>query len=175
MLNLLYPGRQLVLDSPLAVDEVTRRLQREIASPEWRLWENRPQMFQGTFENGRFGMMRLVRGRNSFRPVMTGLVSQGQTGTRLVVRLQLHPLVLGAGVFFALIAGTIASIAAPAIPVIGGSPLLVRLLAMAAVMFIFAAVGSVEGRTATRLLSNLVEAQVHRPRHVAERSAAQQG
>ena len=162
MLDLLYPGRNLILDSPLALDEVTRRLQQQIAPPEFRLWENRQQPFEGTFENGRFQMMRLVRGRNSYRPVMAGLVSQGPTGTRLDVQMQLPSLVLAFGVVMAIIAGSIASIAAPAIPVIGGSPSFVRLLAMAAVVFGFAAAGNVEARKSTKILADLVDAQVRR-------------
>ena len=47
MFELFYPGRSIVLDSPLGVEEVTRRL--ELA-------------FDGTFADGRFCMMRRVRG-----------------------------------------------------------------------------------------------------------------
>ena len=159
MLDLLYPGRKVVFDSPLTVDEVTRRLQREITPPAapWR--DTRQQLFEGTFASGRFEMARLVRGRNSFRTVMKGLISQAPAGARVDVRLQLHPLVVGAGVFFAVIAGAIAAVAAPEIPVIGVSPLLVRLLAMAAVVFAFAGLGNIEARTATRLLGKLIEAR----------------
>ena len=159
MLELLYPGRKVVFDSPLTVDEVTRRLQREITPPATTWRDTRQQLFEGTFANGRFEMMRLVRGRNSFRTVMKGLVSQAPTGARLDVRLQLHPVVLGAGVFFAVIFGAIAAIATPEIPMIGGSSLLVRLLTMAAVAFAFAGLGSIEARAATRLLANLIEAR----------------
>ena len=166
MLDVIYPGRNLILDSRLTVDEVTRRLQKEVASPEWRLWENRPQRFVGTFADGWFRMAPMVRGRNSFRPEMRGAVSQGPNGARVAVTLQLHPLVLGFGAVFALIAGTIASIAAPAIPVVGGSPLLVRLLAMAALTLIFAAFGSLEARKAATMLATVVEGHVSRQRQV---------
>jgi hypothetical protein len=91
--------------------------------------------------------------------VLKGQVLQAQAGARLEVSMQLHPVVLGAGVFFAVILGAIAAIATPEIPVIGGSALLVRLLAMAAVAFAFAGLGSIEARAATRLLAKLVEAR----------------
>ena len=162
MLELLYPGRTVVLESPLSVEDVTRRLQRD-DSP-----------FEGTFSNGRFQMMRRVRGRNSFRPMMEGQVSRGSAGTRLEVRMRLHPLILGVGAVFALLAGTIAAVAAPEIPVLRASPVTVRLLAMAAVAFIFAALGSVEARTATRLLANLTEAQPYRSHQASEQTIAQQ-
>jgi hypothetical protein len=144
MFELFYPGRQLVLDSPLGVEELSRRL--ELA-------------FEGTFADGRFHMMRRVRGRNSFRSVVDGQILPGTGGSRLNVRLRLHPLILAIGAVFALIAGTVAAVAAPEIPVIGGSPLLVRLLAMAAVAFVFALLGSIEARTSTRLLTNVAEAK----------------
>ena len=144
MFELFYPGRKMVLDSPLGVEELTRRLQLE---------------FDGTFADGRFSMMRRVRGRNSFRSLIDGQVLPGSGGSRLSVRLRLHPLVLVMGAVFALIGGTVAAIAAPDIPVIGGSPLLVRVLAMAAVAFIFAFLGSIEARTSTRLLASAAAAK----------------
>ncbi|HEX5214228.1 MAG TPA: hypothetical protein VFV98_02130 [Vicinamibacterales bacterium] len=144
MFDLFYPGRALVLDSPLGVDELTRRL---------------ALAFEGTFADGRFHVMRRVRGRNSFRSVLDGQILPGSGGSRLNVRLRLHPLILAIGAVFALIAGTIAAVAAPEIPGVGGSPFLVRVLAMCGVAFVFALLGNVEARTSTRLLSNVAEAK----------------
>ena len=143
MFELFYPGRSIVLDSPLGVEELTRRL--ELA-------------FDGTVADDRFCMMRRVRGRNSFRSVVDGQILPGSGGSRLNVRLRLHPLILAIGAVFALIAGTVAAVASPEIPVVGGSPLLVRVLATAAVAFVFALLGSIEARTSTRLLCNAAEA-----------------
>lgn len=144
MFELLYPGRSIELHSPLGVEELTRRL--ELA-------------FDGTVADGRLRMMRRVRGRNSFRSVVDGQILPGSAGSRLNVRLRLHPLILAIGAMFALIAGTVAAVASPQIPVVGGSPLLVRALAMAAVALVFALLGSIEARTSTRLLSNAAEAK----------------
>jgi hypothetical protein len=143
MFELFHPGRSIVLDSPLDVKELTRRL--EVA-------------FEGTFADGRFSVMRRVRGTNSFRPLVDGQIRPESGGSRLNVRLRLHPLILAFGAVFALVAGTLAAIAAPEIPVVGGSPLLVAVLAMAAVAFLFALLGSIEARTSTRLLSKVAEA-----------------
>lgn len=144
MFELFYSGRSIVLDSPLGVEELTRRL--ELA-------------FDGSFADSRFRMMRRVRGRNSFRSVVDGQILPQSGGSRLTARLRLHPLVLAFGVVFALISGTVAALASPEIPVVGGSPLLVRVMAMAAVVFVFALLGSIEARTSTRLLSNVAEAK----------------
>jgi len=157
MFGLFYPGRSIVLDSPLGVDELTRRLE---------------QAFDGTFVNGRVHMQRRTRGRNSFRPVVEGQISPVASGSRLDIRLRLHPLILAIGAAFALIAGTIAAIAAPEIPIVGGSPLLVRVLGMAAVGFVFAVLGSVEARISTRLISNAAEAKPCLSGQASERTAA---
>jgi hypothetical protein len=144
MFEMLYSGRAVAFDSPLNAEEVTQRLQ---------------QGFDGTFTDGRLHMMRRVRGRNSFRSVIDGQLSRRSAGSHLVLRLRLHPVVLVFGAVFALIAGTVAAIAAPEIPVIGGSPLFVRLLAMGVVVSGFAALGSVEARLATKLVAELVNAE----------------
>ena len=157
MFELFYPGRQMVLDSPLGAEELTRRLQLA---------------FEGTFANGRVYMMRRVRGRNSFRSLVDGQIIPASAGARLTVRLRLHPLVLGIGAVFAVIAGTVGAIASPEIPVIGGSPLLVRVLAMAAVALIFGLLGSIEARTTTRLLSDAAEAKPHPSSHSSDSAVA---
>jgi hypothetical protein len=147
MFELLYPGRSIVFDSPLGVEAVSRRLEL---------------VFDGAVADGRLRLMRRVRGRNSFRTLVDGRILPRSGGSRLDVRLRLHPLILAIGAVFALIAGTVAAVASPEIPVVGGSPLLVRLLAMAAVGFVMAVLGSIEARTSTRLLTNVTEATPHR-------------
>jgi hypothetical protein len=153
MFQVLYPGRTVVLNSPLSVEEVTRRLQ---------------QGFAGTVTGGRLRVMRRVRGRNSFRPIIEGLVSPNSAGSRLDLRMRLHPFSLAAGAVFAFIAGTLAVVAAPPIPIVGSSPLLIRVLVLGAVALLFAALGNIEVRTSTRLLSELAEAKPHAAAQAAE-------
>ena len=160
MFDVLYPGRRLVIDSPLSVEEVTHRLGREVAAPAITRpsREKRTQSFEGTFANGDFSFIRLVRGQNSFRPWMKGRVSAQAAGTRIDVHLQLHWFVLAFGVVLAVVGGAIAALAAPELPVVTNSPLMARLVAMAAVVLIFAALGNLESRIATRLLEKVVGA-----------------
>src|SRR5688500_1498378 len=129
MFELFHPGRSLVLDSALGVEELTRRL--ELA-------------FEGRVAGDRFRVMRRVRGRNSFRSLLDGQMQPTPGGSRLSVRMRLHPLILAVGAVFALIAGAMAAVASPQIPVVGGSPWLVRVLAMAAVAVLFGLLGSIE-------------------------------
>jgi hypothetical protein len=144
MFELFRSGRPILLDSPLDVKELRRRI--ELA-------------FDGTVADGRVSVMRRVRGRNSFRSVVHGQIRPESGGSRLDVRLRLHPLILAFGAVFALVAGTIAALASPEIPVIGGSPLLVRVLAMAAVALVFHLLGSIEARTSTRLLAQVAQSE----------------
>lgn len=175
MFDVLYPGRRLVIDSPLSVEEVTQRLGREVAprAMELRFREPRQQRFEGTFADGQFSFVRLVRGRNSFRPWMKGRLTRGPAGTRVDVHLQLHPLVLVLGLFFAVVASTVAALAAPDLPVVTTSPLTARVLAMAAVVFVFAALGTVEARTSTRLLRTVVGATPDGSHRASQHPAAQ--
>ena len=105
---------------------------------------------------------------------MDGQILPGSGGSRLNVRLRLHPLILAIGAVFALIAGTVAAVAAPEIPVAGGSPLPVRVLAMAAVACVFALLGNIEARTSTRLLSNAAEAKPDLSGQASDNAVAQQ-
>jgi hypothetical protein len=176
MFDVLYPGRRLVINSPLSVEEVTERLGREVTPPVMRsqLWDRRQQGFEGTFADGQFSFIRLVHGRNSFRPWMKGRLSAQPTGTRVDLHLQMHLFILVFGVVLAIIAGTIAAIAAPELPVVANSPLVARLLAMALIAVIFAGLGSIEARTATRLLEKVVGATPGESRRASQQTVAAQ-
>jgi hypothetical protein len=102
MLDLLVGGRKLVFESPLSLEDATRRLQQEITPSgvraewrrplEYRVFEKRPQSFIGTFADGRFHMVRLVRGRGSIRPWIDGQLARAVNGCRVDVRLKLPTL-----------------------------------------------------------------------------------
>jgi hypothetical protein len=158
MFELFYPGRSMVFDSPLDVNELTRRLQLA---------------FDGTVVDGQFSLIRRVRGRNSFRSVVEGQILPRRGGSRLNVRLRLHPLILAFGAMFALIAGSVAAVASPGIPVVGRSPLLVSVLAMAAVAFAFALLGNIDARTSTRLLANAASSKPYPPGQASESTVSQ--
>ena len=108
--------------------------------------------------SGRFRMMRLVKGRNSFRPVIDGVVCQGAHGARIDSRLRMHPLVLVFCLALTLIGGTIAALAAPELPIVTDSPLAARLIAMALMILLFGVAVSFEARKAIRLLSEVFAA-----------------
>lgn len=113
MFDLLFAGRRLTLESPLSADEAAERLRRDLATPEWRIAERRPHAFIGTFAEGRFQMTRHVRGRNSFRPMIDGRLAPAGHGSRVEVRLRLHPVAVVASTLWLVIGTTMLWFAMP--------------------------------------------------------------
>jgi hypothetical protein len=159
MLDLLFAGRRVAFESSLPLEEVTHRLQQEIAAPAWSIFDRPTQLFQGSFADGRFQMMRIVKGRNSFNPVIKGQVSRAAAGTRVDAQLQLHPLVLVLLAFFILVASRIASIAAPEFLAIQGAGVAAGLGALLLLVVLVAAIANVEARKTLKLLSGVIGTQ----------------
>ena len=159
MIDLLH-GRTLVFETHLSTDEITARLQREVAPATWRLYENRRQLFVGTFADGRFRMMRLVRGKNSFRPLIEGRLSPSSTGARIDVRLKLHPLVLIVCAFLLIVGGLITLVSLSEVLAGGESGhTFVTAVAFTLLVLIFIAIMRAEASKATQLLADLFEAK----------------
>lgn len=158
MLDLVF-GRRLVFETRLTRDDLMTRLQREVAPRRLFTRDKGPQLFDGSVADGRFQMMRSVRGRNSFRPVISGAVTSSGHGARVDVRLQLHPVVVGVCAFMLLVGAMAGSIAIREYVATGGSPGLVFVLGLAAVFTAFAAAAAMEARKATRMLAALFEAE----------------
>ncbi len=161
MTDLLFSGRRVVMESRLGIDDVTRRLQLAIAPPEWLRPDRRTEPFEGTFDNGRFRIMRRVKGRNSFRPVIDGVLAPSQLGTRVDLQLRLHPVVvafctvmLGIGLLIAAVA-LYSSIATRTI-----APELVVLAIITIAALLVSATAALEVRRAVRLLRDLLDVQV---------------
>ena len=166
MFDLLFGGRHVTFESPLRMEEATLRLQRDIANPEWRPFENRPQSFFGTFADGRFHMQRLIRGRNAFRPVIDGRLSPAVNGCRVDARLKLPATGVFACVLLLAIGVTMLWFAIPhAIGLVTRDPtfvvtdftvVLLWLLLIAPGMVVMPAVHTIiEARRATRLLARV--------------------
>jgi len=173
ILDVLYPGRTVVLESALSFAEVTSRLAKEVTPPANPFWDRRQELFEGAFANGRFEVIRLVHSRNSFRPMLYGQLSPTPGGTRIEIRMQLHILVLVVGLAISAYAGLIGSWAAYPIPVIGQLSLLWQLLVMGLFALLFAALGNIEVRKAIRLLEGLLDAHVQSPNPASEHPVPQ--
>jgi hypothetical protein len=156
MIDLFFTGRSVTFETTLTPEEVTHRLQQEITAPARPFFDRRTQHFQGTFEDGRFQMMRIIKGRNSFNPVITGQLARVAGGTRIEAQLQLHPLVMGILAIFTVIASRIASFAAseflamPAAEIAGG------LAALLLLVLLFAALANLEAGKTLKTLSAVI-------------------
>jgi hypothetical protein len=92
MLDLLFGGRNLIVESQLSFEDATARLQREIAEPEWRMFDHRRQLFIGTLTGDRFHISRMVPRQHAFRPTIDGTLSRAVNGCRAKARLKLAPM-----------------------------------------------------------------------------------
>lgn len=163
MLDLVF-GRRLVFESPLAPEDLVTRLAQQVAAPRLFSREKGPQLFEGTIAEGRFRIMRSVRGRNSFRPVISGAVTAGGGGARVDVRLRLHPIVLGLCAILLLVNAMAVAIAIPEYLATGTSQGMVLMFGLAAVFTAFAMAAVMEARKATRMLAALFQARPEPPR-----------
>jgi hypothetical protein len=77
------------------------------------MFGRRQQSFVGTLANGRFQMVRLVRGKNSFRPTIDGELSPAMNGCRVDVRLKLSAVALFACVLLVVTGVAMTLIALP--------------------------------------------------------------
>jgi hypothetical protein len=156
MIDLFFTGRRVRFETSLTPEEVTRRLQQEITAPASPIFDRRTQHFQGTFDGGRFQMMRIVKGRNSFNPVIRGQLSSVAGGTRIDAQLQLHPLVMGILAIFTVIASRIASIAAPEFLAMPAAGMAAGLGALLLLVLLFAAIANLEAGKTLRILSAVI-------------------
>ena len=163
MLDLVFRGRNLVFDSPLTLEEAARRLQTEIAAPDWRLYENRQQPFVGTFTNGRFHMVRLVRGKNSFRPMIDGQLSPSMNGCRVNVRLKLPAVAVVACALFVVMGVTMMAVALPQAAVTN-NPFTTYFALLGPLMLAMAlVVPIVEARKAAQILATIFQSEPSAP------------
>lgn len=156
MIDLFFPGRSVRFETSLTPEEVTHRLQQEITAPARPFFDRRTQHFQGTFADGRFHMLRIVKGRNSFNPVITGQLSPMAGGTRIEAQLQLHPVVIGFLAIFTVIASRIASVAAPELLATPSAGIAGGLGALLLLVLLFAGIANLEAGKTLKVLSAVI-------------------
>jgi hypothetical protein len=83
-------------------------------SMAWRSRTSTDSPFIGTVKDGSFKIQRNVRSRNSFLPLIWGLITPTEIGARLYVTMFLHPLVALFMIFWLAIAGNFALTVQPA-------------------------------------------------------------
>ena len=93
---ILLPYQRLVFESQFSKEEIIRRLIAEVASRRisFGIFESRREKFEGEVSENGFKISRIIRYRNSFRPVIEGEFSPLVKGVRIDVRLRLHTMVM---------------------------------------------------------------------------------
>jgi hypothetical protein len=104
-------------------------------------------------------MLRLVRGRNSLRPVIDGRLLPGRNGVRIEVQLKLHALVVVLCALLVLVGGSVTVLVASELVAIREAPQVWFVIWMGVVSCVFLVVTVLEARKATRLLSELFKAE----------------
>jgi hypothetical protein len=93
----LLPYHKFRIVTSLKPAEVEERLHAEISPPVWgfdaMFADPTNTYFRGVIANGNFKVMRIIRNRNSFLPVVIGHIESSNNGSRVFVKLRLHLLV----------------------------------------------------------------------------------
>jgi hypothetical protein len=92
----LLPYKRLVFESQFSKEEIIRRLLAEVASRRlsFGIFENRIEKFEGEVSETGFKISRILRYRNSFRPVVEGEFFPLVKGVRIEVRMRLQMIVM---------------------------------------------------------------------------------
>ena len=92
----LLPYKRLVFESQFSKEEIIRRLMTEVASRRrpFGMFERRAQKFEGEVSETGFKISRIIRYRNSFRPVVEGQFFPLVKGVRIEVRMRPHTTIL---------------------------------------------------------------------------------
>jgi hypothetical protein len=162
------PYRKLTIDSPLNKTEIISRLANSVSDSRrnWQLWETRAEIFEGNLSESRFQIKRIIRYRNSFLPIINGTLEPHENGTKILITMKLHPLVLvfllvwmsplvmiGLGLLFSLVVSMITT------GTVDFNLLLVLLGLMGMLVFAYILTSSgftIEANKAYRILSELL-------------------
>lgn len=106
------PPQELTIESSMTPEELATRL--AAATDDRRRWITKPEPtkpFQGRVDGLSLELVRAIRYRNSFLPIIKGRIEAGDRGSRLTATMRLHPFVVGFEVlwfgFFGLFAALI--------------------------------------------------------------------
>jgi len=87
----IYPKDTFEIDTTMSAAEIYVVLDAVVEPPKWFRWRSADnKMFQGEFSTDGFKIMRIIRYRNSFLPVIEGTVTPTLSGSRIAVTLRLH-------------------------------------------------------------------------------------
>jgi hypothetical protein len=90
----LIPYKTIRITSSLTPEEASRRITQVVDTRRWT-WRRLPGVhFQGRVSPEGFRILPVVRGRNTYLPLIRGYFHAGPSGTDVVATFSLHPLAI---------------------------------------------------------------------------------
>ncbi len=91
MLKYLIPFTSFTIHASLSSIDALAALQAIVEPKKFRLFDRGEKPFEGTAESGRFTIRRLIRYRNSFLPVVSGVIQPAPGGS--TIRITMRPMI----------------------------------------------------------------------------------
>ena len=92
-LSRILPYQNVTYRSPLSCEAAVQKLSEAVGPPQVALasyFTADPRPYNGTVKGTEFKILRTVKGRNSFRPVISGVIVPDSTGSVIAVKMRLH-------------------------------------------------------------------------------------
>ncbi len=90
----IFLGKRIELKSLLNKKEVMTRLQDNHCNPKWYERPDFNHAFVGEVKEDRFRLTRLKHIKSSLAPLLSGQVFEAAEGSRIELKIRLHPLIL---------------------------------------------------------------------------------
>ncbi len=92
----IFPFQKIVLTSKLNENELTSRLNEYVEPFQFKLYwlRDSPKPYVGNITEKGFGIRRIFKGRNSFIPFVIGKIEKKEAGSKIVVIMRLHFIVM---------------------------------------------------------------------------------
>jgi len=92
----IFPFQKIVLTSKLNENELTSRLNEYVEPSRFKLYwlRDSPKLYVGNITEKGFGIRRIFKGRNSFIPFVIGKIEKEGAGSKIVVIMRLHYIVM---------------------------------------------------------------------------------
>lgn len=85
------PFEHLIYKTNLSEQEVLTRLSDFIDKKKIRIFRNNiTKEYEGTIDGNSFEISRIIKGRNSFQPQITGEIQQNNYETQIEIKMRLH-------------------------------------------------------------------------------------
>jgi hypothetical protein len=87
----IYHKDTFDIDTALSAPDIFSVLESEVEAPKWfRWWSSSGKKYQGEFTQTDFKIWRIISYRNSFLPIVEGIITPTTSGSLIAVTMRLH-------------------------------------------------------------------------------------